>query len=202
MAIQPNTLDESAKAYSQTSDELMSAYASFFEKIALYSGGIISISITFIGYLLSKDATVLLQEFLGFHLYWLIFLAWALLFLSLMLGIYIRLFSATHMSKQMHSEWVKFFEKDRKEALQKIKSGEMSVNGISEEELPSWLLGAEDTVNQYSEAVKKSEKSVRIYDFISLYIRKVAVTLFILGCLAILLFVALSILGIVNLSVT
>ncbi len=198
MATQPTTLDEATEAFSQTNDELMSVTASFFEKIALYSGGIISVSITFIGYLLSIDTTVLLQKFLGLHIYWIIFFGWLLLFLSLLLGIYIRLFSATYASRQMHSEWVKFFEKDRMNMLKMIRAGEASVNGINKEELPGWLLGAEDTVNRYSSVIKKSEKSVTIYDFISSYIRKITVLFFILGCLAVLLFVALSILSIVN----
>lgn len=60
--------------------EMRSQARDFYYKLALLSGGILSLSITFIGYLSSKSSTLLYTEFL--------YLSWILLIISMLGSLY------------------------------------------------------------------------------------------------------------------
>ena len=194
MAIAPQTLEEATQLYSKANDDLRVATGTFYERIALYSGGIISASVTFIGYALSKSDSVLLYEFWGVPLYTLIFVSWGALFASLVLGIYIGLFSAQHISRLFYYEWITRFAHNRSEMLEKIKRGEANLDGVSEDEMPARIREAEEAVQIYRGIPPIAKRMNRIYDFIAKYIRKATSGLFIFGCFSALVFLALSVL--------
>lgn len=190
MAIEPQSLEEAGVSYSNASDKLTEASFLFFEKIAFYSAGIISLSITFLGYVISKPGAILLNKSMGLPLYAWIFIAWFLLFISLILSLYIRVFSAEHMSRQMHGKWVEFRIEDAKKVLHTIEVGEGTVNGLSPEKLPEWIANGYKNLEGYKEISNKSSKRIKIYNFISNYIRKVTLSFFLFGCILTLFFVA------------
>ena len=192
MAFQPTSLPEAATAFSKANDDLVIAQVHFFEKIALYSGGVISVSVTFAGYLLSKNASAFTAPIFEIPLYMVIFLGWILLFLSLLLGIYIELFMARNIQLQLYSEWADFYAKDRESMLAQIKNGQAIVSDVDASNLTEWVNKTEKVVEGYFKIADKVKPKLKLYDFISLYIRKVTAILFISGCLCILIFTALS----------
>jgi hypothetical protein len=195
MPLEPQNLDEAAKLYSDTNDKLGDAISTFYEKTAFYSAGIISLSLTFIGYILSKPNNILFYKVCGLPLYYVIFAAWLSLFLSLILSLYIRLFSSQHSSLLAHNMWVGLYAKDRQNILEQVKAGQATVTGIEEDKLPEWLETAGNTVKEYGTIVAHSDKKLKIYDFVSHYIRIVASALFIIGALLTLVFAAIAILN-------
>lgn len=190
MPIEPQSLQEAGISYSDSLDKLTEATSTFFEKIAFYSAGIISLSITFLGYILSKSGMVLFDKSFGVPLFYWIFIAWGFLFITLFLSLYIRVFSAKHLSRQMHEKWVRLHVEDKKQILHTIEVGERTVNGLSEEELPAWIQKGHQSVAGYESIAIKSKRKIKFYNFISDYIRKTGILFFLLGCIITMLFVA------------
>ncbi len=196
MALQPTSLSEAATSFSKANDDFVIAQTHFFEKIALYSGGVISVSITFTGYLLSRNAAVFIAPIFGVPLYVILFLGWIFLFFSLLLGIYIELFTARNLQLQFYSEWADFYAKDRKNMFEEVKKGNARVSGVDSTALPEWIDKTESVVKGYFKIAEKVKPKIKIYTFISLYICKATALLFILGCMCVLAFTALSLLHI------
>lgn len=73
--------------------------AGIHEQIALYSSGIISLSITFLGYLLSSDkgVTAIQTARIIVPVYWILYVSWLLLTLSIVLMLLIKWFDALYL---------------------------------------------------------------------------------------------------------
>ena len=171
-------------------EKLSEATSLFFEKIAFYSAGIISLSITFLGYVLSKSGIVLFDKALGIPLYYWIFTAWGFLFIALILSLYIRVFSAQYLSRQMHEKWIHFNIEDSKKTLHTIEIGEGFVNELSKEELPKWIEEGYKSVSGYEGIATKSKRMVKIYTLFNSLIRKIGIVFFLFGFVLALFFVA------------
>lgn len=199
MAIRPTSLEEAANAYSDANDRLAEASAIFFEKIALYSAGIISLSMTFIGYLFSKDATVIQDKVWSVPLYSFAFLSWILLFLSLVLGLSVRFFFARYLSRQLHTEWLRFFSDDWDRALREGRTGEL-IRVQEADDIPAnmRLINQGVIVGDLKKVLTRSRKSLDVYVKIGSFLRPVTISLFVFGCVAILFFVSLSILHVAS----
>src|SRR3989338_8795458 len=102
MLIEPQTSDEAGKLYAEYQERWRTGIVQFYEKIAFYSAGTISLTITFMGfaYLQQGDllqATVCLS-FLCFQKYYLLAIAWIMLLWSLFGGVYMTRFIPQNIS--------------------------------------------------------------------------------------------------------
>ncbi len=194
MPIQPNSIQEAAIAYSDANDEHTKALSSFYEKLALYSGGVISLSITFIGYLISVEVDVLTEEAFSVPLYEIVFLGWGLLFVTLLVGIYIRVFTAEHTSRMLHAEWVRLHAEERKEMVAMAEEGRLTFNGIAPEDEPEKIEELRISATEFAGLAELSKGRAARYGIVGSLLRKSAFFFFIIGNLCVLLFSALSIL--------
>jgi len=190
MAREPRTLEEAADYYSKANDEMQVARITFYEKIALYSGAIISLSITFIGYLISKDPSIFLRVEFGIPLYVFIFFAWGFLATSLFAGIYIRLFHAQRLSRMLHVRWLRFRIETGERFLEE--PNEEDWVGFTDDEMTAIDQHTREMIVSYSGIEASSKRVLVIYDFIGPLLRISTVALFMVGCILTLVFVALS----------
>src|SRR3989344_8751700 len=100
-------MDEKLQRYEKMRENLLGATYFFYEKLAFYSAGIISLSITFVGYLVSSSNNILFDEVLFLKLYQFLIMSWASLFLSLVLSLSIRLLGATYAARVTYKDWIK-----------------------------------------------------------------------------------------------
>src|SRR5271157_5400151 len=73
--------------FSAAQVESKEAHITFYEKMAFYAAGIISLSITFLGYVISKNQAVIWVVFAGAPLAYLIFTSWILFVGCLLIGV-------------------------------------------------------------------------------------------------------------------
>jgi hypothetical protein len=88
--------------YEVARKDLLDATYFFYERIAFYSAGTISLSITFVGYLASKSGNILFKEIWFIKIYQLLIVSWTMLLISLLLGIALRLWATAYAARAAH----------------------------------------------------------------------------------------------------
>lgn len=143
----------------------------FYEKLAFYTAGAIPLSITFVGYLVSKPGNLLSKDFLFLKLYELLMISWGLLFLSLVLSIGLRLWGADYAFRTAHKEW-----------LEELKNS-AQVNATQ--------------ISQIDVIIKQHAWKIKFLEIISNNAGWISTTFFILGILFMFVFVIQSFLSFV-----
>ena len=96
MPITPTTVRESAELIASAQKELGSALDSFYERIAFYSAGSLSLGITFLGYVSSWPTNPITYSqcifSVCFPIHYILMFSWTMLFLSMIFGLYMRLY--------------------------------------------------------------------------------------------------------------
>ena len=161
-------MDTKQENYETARKDLLSATYFFYEKIAFYSAGIISLSITFIGYIVSKPGKILFEEIFGIRLYQLLIISWIILLLSLTFSIAIRLWGAAYAARVAHREW-----------LLKL---EINLTG-------SYTESSHTELRKY---IRKTSQKIEILKFITKHAGWISTVLFIIGTTLLLTFVILS----------
>lgn len=167
--------EENLKKLEAARKELLSATYFFYEKLAFYSAGIISLSVTFVGYIVSKSEIVLFEKFLCLDLYQLLIISWAMLLLSLLLSISIRLWGAAYAARVVHEELLLGQRSDFSGHYNKL---------------------LEPVYKTIDEGIRRVSRIVKVFEFITKHAGWVSTTLFILGTILLLTFVVLSFLKI------
>src|SRR3989338_10236421 len=92
-----NEVETSRKIFEDTNTSYRSNILQVFEKIAFYAVGSISLSITYVGYVLSQQTEILKEIVFYLPLYVYLFISWAFLVLSLLTTLFVRWTDITYV---------------------------------------------------------------------------------------------------------
>lgn len=95
-----------AKMFTAVQEGVGASFLDVLEKLALYSAGIVSLSVTFIGYLVSNKLTILSSALWGVPLRYVLFLSWFLLVVSMLAGLFARWFHAGYRHANAGEEYM------------------------------------------------------------------------------------------------
>lgn len=162
MPIAPTTKKESAKLIASSQKELGSALDSFYEKIAFYSAGSLSLSITFLGYISSWTTNPLrYSSFIGLPVYYILLFSWVTLFLSMIFSLYMRLFFSESLLHQVWKAHIRLQLKETEDAYISgtihSKNGEATINNTG--------LTADKFIKENESKKKSYEKLLTKYNF-------------------------------------
>lgn len=85
-----NDIQEKRETFNKTQHLHRNHLLRLHEKMAFYSAGSISLSITYVGYLISQDKNILIEKIFTFPLYTYLLFSWFLLMLNLIISLFIR----------------------------------------------------------------------------------------------------------------
>lgn len=143
--------------FNAAQSETKEAHIAFYEKMAFYSAGIISLSITFLGYVISKNQTTIWVSLAGIPLAYLIFTSWVLFACCLLIGIFYRRIWSDFLFYTSYKEYLEAQKTNCEErvSFQEHYPGHiLSTHGKTREEL---IAIERENVQIVSEKLKKIE---------------------------------------------
>jgi ABC-type multidrug transport system fused ATPase/permease subunit len=160
-----------------------------FEKMSLYSAGIISLSITFVGYILSENKSVFLVDFINIPIYIFLYISWGVLTVNLIIGLIIRWADSLYL----FFNYQHFFHKKRKESEEKklellnnYSNMIFSADSGRNEEIKICKTNIE-TLNEH--LIKKTKNKEEFYLKSVKWLQRISITMFIAGIIFLLAFV-------------
>ena len=161
---------DTAESYNSALPKVNDDYVGVIEKMVFYSAGIISLSITFLGYLLNKDINSLLttEIIFCFPNYFFLYFSWLCFIVVICSGIYVKYFNAKYFF-HMLSEDVMDSCKEYEESILNLDSNKSEVATISH------------NIEFFSKSKGISNKKKETSSFIKKLITAIVFTLFPLG---------------------
>lgn len=134
--------------FNKTQEDTKEQGVQVAEKIAFYSGGIISLTITFLGYILSNQNSrqILTPRLMGMPLYYYLYISLIIFIATILFGLFARRFDAFYTFYAAYVHFIKKSKTREEKVLEMIYSGYPLV-GDTPEELE-----------------KKTKKNINIYD--------------------------------------
>lgn len=156
------------------------AYERFYNSFALFSGGAIVLSVTYIGYLKSGPATVSNP--------WVIVICWGCLLICLVCALFRNFFNThyVHFARQReyHEKLKSQYETESKELHQ--------IPVMYPGDLPSYLAALEKAATDTKESVAWSGRREKIYEFLWVWNSRVVYFMFPVGLLFLLAFAVVN----------
>lgn len=112
-----NELENSRKIFNETSISYRNNILQVFEKIAFYSVGSISLSITYVGYVLSQKTGVLSEIVFYMSLYVYLFISWGFLVVSLLTTLFVRWTDITYVFWARQKEYYQAKKKEHEKMI-------------------------------------------------------------------------------------
>ena len=112
-----NEVEIARKIFEDTNTSYRDNSFQVFEKIAFYAVGSISLSITYVGYVLSQQTEVLKVSVFYLPLYDYLFISWAFLVLSLFTTLFVRWTDITHTFWASQKEYYKAKKKKEEKKI-------------------------------------------------------------------------------------
>jgi len=107
-----NEVETARRIFEDTNTSYRSNILQVFEKIAFYAVGSISLSITYVGYILSQQTEILKETVFYLPLYVYLFISWAFLVLSLLTTLFVRWTDITCVFWARQKEYYKAKKKE------------------------------------------------------------------------------------------
>jgi len=183
-----NEVETSRKIFEDTNTSYRSNILQVFEKIAFYAVGSISLSITYVGYVLSQQTEILKEIVFYLPLYVYLFISWAFLVLSLLTTLFVRWTDITYVFWARQKEYYKAKRKEGEKMIPFLDTYPTIIfpNGKdkeSEKAIYQENIKTLDTV-LIPTTIKYEEKSF----LLDRIVRYIAITSFIVGILILLFF--------------
>lgn len=118
-----DSLNKSATNFNEVQNQVKDTYAYILERIGFYSAGIISLSITFLGYVIDKYKSIFLGDFLKIHLFFYLYVSWCFLVLSLTLSFANRWFNNSYSYYVSNQDYMEKNKTFKEKWLQLLQSG-------------------------------------------------------------------------------
>lgn len=112
-----NELENARKIFNETSNSYRSNILRVFEKIAFYSVGSMSLSITYVGYILSQKTGILNEIIFCLPLYIYLFISWGFLVISLLTTLFVRWTDITYVFWARQKEYYKAKKKEHEKMI-------------------------------------------------------------------------------------
>lgn len=186
------------KKFQEAEKEYRDSTVSFFDKISFYSAGIISLSITFLGYLLSQEKLILLSCFFKIPIYYFLYISWPLLMLALIAGLLVRRNDAFHNFFSCQCHYYKSEEEfhNKKTEFLEVYPHIISKNNDIEKDIE---ICKNNSKRLKEDIICKLEKNENKYFKYYTLVQKISVITFVLGIFFLLLFTIFSTYKIINL---
>ena len=166
-----------------------------FEKFAFYSAGIISLSITFLGYLFSQDKCILTEYFLYMPIYMYVYISWIFLIINLISSLFIRWTDSLYI---FYNKQTYYYKSKKDFEDHKFKFMDIYPNMIFEKDKASDIAVCKNNINILGKTVDTLNKQEARYFKIDKALRVVSVITFVLGIVMLLLFVLVSTYKLIN----
>lgn len=115
-------LNKAGKHNQELSKEHLSALGKFYDNLALYSAGAISLSVTFMGYIISSKPEVLNESIFGFGIINFLYISWFAFVVSFIASLLVKKYSAYHLSAFGFSNYTKHYKEFCEVKVQYLKS--------------------------------------------------------------------------------
>ena len=181
------SLGKSAKNFEKVQVYTIDAGIVTVEKMAFYSAGAISLSITFLGYIIANYKSSILQSFLFLPAYYFLYASWFLFVLTIVTGIMVRRLDAFY---RYYAASKDYFLKRKNEKEQMIKLVDTDYplildEGATKESYKEQVTGIIDiAINR----IDKDKKNEIFYFKLKLWIQNIATISFILSIFLLILF--------------
>jgi hypothetical protein len=164
--------------------------------LSYFSAGTISISITFLGYLIGQGDkahdVLTISLFCNFKILWVLFMSWGFLFITLLIGLLSRFSNAWYRNYEAAFNWLSSSEESEKYKIEYMANGGIVVSPTSSNQ-QDVIKEIEESKNNYSNLAKISEQKKAFYLNLTAWSRKISILCFILGMLLLLVFVIVSV---------
>lgn len=160
-----------------------------FEKMSLFSAGIISLSITFVGALIPDNSTLLAENILGVPVHVLLYISWASLTLNLIFGLAVRWADSMYLFFNAQGYWHKRRKKHEELNLQLNESYPNLVFSEDTSRENEIVIAKRNIETLSSTLIPRTKKKETFYFKVTKNIQKSATLTFALGILFLLIFV-------------
>lgn len=160
-----------------------------FEKMSIFSAGIISLSITFLTTLIPENKDLLTENTLKIPTYIFLYVSWILLTLNLIVGLAIRWFDSLYNFFSAQLNWQKKrkeLEKTNLQFNQRYPNIVFSQNSNRENEV---AIGEKNIKTLTNFLIPETQKKETFYFKTGRIFQKIAVIFFVLGLLSLLFFI-------------
>lgn len=188
--VSTEALSKSAESFNQAQIDTIEAQIYVVEKMAFYSAGAISLSITFLGYLLQKYNVLLTQHFLFLPVYYVLYLSWICSTITIVTGIFTKKIDAMY---RYYVAIAEYFDKN--------KTQQEKVLGLVETDYPIILDDGEtivsfkklttDRVDNFSKKIEGYKNKESFYFKTKILVQNVSMISFVLSVLLLTLFAIL-----------
>ncbi|MHB1769479.1 MAG: hypothetical protein ACYCPH_00090 [Minisyncoccota bacterium] len=181
---------EAARYYNKTQEKVFDDIAKGLQQISLVAAGTISLSITFLGYVIEKssDQILLVEHLLHIPILFILFGSWCLLLLSVILGLLYRLIHSWNWYALAGNAWAQHGIEVWDAHLAHNALGGVTIapespdTPLTREHMEKTKLTWIGTTNTFASHRKR-------YEFLLRWCRRITIGAFILGLLLLLIFV-------------
>ncbi len=151
------------------SEENRRAYERFYNNLALFSGGTIALSVTYLGYLQSRPVPV--------SNHWLIVATWAVLLICVASALFENVFHAHYLHYARQGEY-----NERKKAQYETELKELpKIPVVNPSELPAYREKLRKAIDALDDGVAWCLRWKKVYSFLDTWNSRLAQTAFIVG---------------------
>jgi hypothetical protein len=191
-----NKASQGASFFNETQKWVNEEIVQGLHNLSYFSAGTISISITFLGYLIGQGDkahdVLTINLFCNFKILWVLFISWGFLFITLLIGLLARFSNAWYRNYEAAFNWLSLSEESEKHKIKYMASGGTIVSPTSSNQ-KDVIQEIEESKNNYSKLAEISKRKKGFYLDLTAWSRKISILCFILGMLLLLVFVILSV---------
>ncbi len=183
-----NEVETARKIFEDTNTSYRSNILQVFEKIAFYAVGSISLSITYVGYVLSQQTEVLKETVFYLPLYIYLFISWAFLVVSLLTTLFVRWTDITYVFWARQKEYYKAKKKEGEKMIPFFESYPTIVFQEGKTKDTEIAIYRENLKTYTDVLIPKTEKYEKRSFLLDRIIRYIAIASFVIGILFLLFF--------------
>ena len=183
-------LGKSAESFNKAQVDLIETGLYVVEKMVLYSAGSISLSITFLGYLLGHYELLLAEKFLSVPIYYILYLSWALSAITIVTGILAKSFDAYYRYYVAVSDYFTA-NKQQEEKVRDLANVGVPIFLEKGGTIDDFLQETTGRVDRYSKKIAKYKKQEAFWFKLKMWILNSAIISFVFEILLLVLFAIL-----------
>lgn len=183
-----NEVETARKLFEDANTSYRSNILQVFEKIAFYAVGSISLSITYVGYVLSQQTEVLKETIFCLPLYVYLFASWAFLVASLLTTLFVRWTDITYVFWGRQKEYYKAKKKEGEKMIPFFESYPAIIFQEGKTKDTEIAIYRENLKTYTDILIPKTEKYEKQSFLLDRIIRYIAIASFVIGILFLLFF--------------
>ena len=188
--VSAEALNKSAEAFNQAQVDTIEAQLYVVEKMAFYSAGAISLSITFLGYLLQKYNIFLLEKVLFVPIYHILYLSWICSAITIITGISAKRVDSLYRYYVAVADYFGSNKTQQEKVLDLIDT-DYPIILDEEQTMDSFKQTTTEKIGKYSKRVEGYKSKENLYFKTKIWIQNISMISFVLSILLLTLFAIL-----------